>query len=100
GATLRLSDWSGVYGDSAVDPMLSTFLYEANGPMTLTVSNLPPGLYEFFVYGHGNYDAENAVFHLFAGGLDYGSAATPADSSWVSSAWVDGEQYVSFTNVV
>jgi len=98
-AAVMLSNANGEYGDSVSDPMYARYLYKQGGNITVTVTNLTAGAYNFYLYGHGNQNNQNTVFQLKAGPQYYGSGATTNGSGWISSIWQAGVQYVGFTNV-
>ena len=63
------------------------------------VSNLIAGTYDFYLYGHGNQDNQNGVFQFKSGSGRYGTQSTTTGSTWLSSVWQEGSQYVEFSNV-
>jgi hypothetical protein len=99
GAGLTVANIDGWYGDDAYDPMYATYWYVNSGVMTVTVTNLGAGVYDFFFYGHGNFPYENSVFYLSIDSQSYGSGATTNGDNWNSPVWQEGVQYVEFTNV-
>src|ERR1044071_6133285 len=64
------------------------------GDITLTVTNLPSGQYDFYVYGHAGDSTANSIFQMLVGGVDFGNKSTATDSSWSLTNWVEGAQYV------
>ncbi|MGA2177126.1 MAG: immunoglobulin domain-containing protein [Verrucomicrobiota bacterium] len=101
GAGLTVANVGGVYGNGASDPMYATYLYTQGGniTVTVTVTELVAGTYDFYLYGHGNEDNQNSVFQITVGLQNYGSEATTNGPGWLSSVWQEGVQYVKFTNV-
>ena len=99
GAGLTVANAHGAYGNGASDPMYGSYLYSA-GTITVTVTNLSEGVYDFYLYGHGNVDNQNSVFQLTVGSQSYGSEATTNGPGWLSSIWQEGVQYVEFTDVI
>src|SRR5204862_224035 len=72
------------------DGMFSTYIYPWNGSnITVTVTNLPPGTYDFYVYGHGAADDQNGIFNLVSNSIDYGTQATTVvgSDSWTTTNW-------------
>ena len=67
--------------------------------MTLHVTNLSAGTYNFYLYGHGGVTNENIIFQLSKDSQSFGSEATKDGTGWRSLVWVEGNQYVEFTNV-
>jgi hypothetical protein len=55
GTGLALIDGLEEYGNGASDPMYASYFFTTFGyDMTMTVTNLKPGVYDFYLYGHGN----------------------------------------------
>jgi hypothetical protein len=100
---LSITNAPGAWINGAADPMFSVYLYPATsgGIITLTVTNLPVGNYDFYLYGHGgpNADNQNSVFQVVSGNTDYGTKATTTTSGWSSPIWQEGQQYVVFRDV-
>src|ERR1044071_6418739 len=69
------------------------------GDITLTVTNLPSGQYDFYVYGHAGDSTANSIFQMLVGGVDFGNKSTATDSSWSLTNWVEGAQYVVYRSV-
>jgi hypothetical protein len=100
GANLTVANTDGSYGNGASDPMYGIYVYNAWGNITVTVTNLVAGAYDLYLYGHGNEDNQNSLFQISVGSQSYGSEATTNGSGWLSSVWLEGVQYVEFTNVI
>jgi hypothetical protein len=81
--------------------MFDYYLYPlTGGNITVVVTNLPSGSYDFYLYGHGELDNQSGVFQLSSGDINYGTYATAAaGTEWQSSTWQLWQQYVVFTNV-
>jgi len=91
----------GVFANGASDPMYGVYLSEFSGSdIMVTITNLLPGTYDFYLYGHANANADNNLFYLTAGSQSYGSEATTNGSDWLSPIWQEGSQYVEFSNVI
>jgi hypothetical protein len=101
GAGLTVANAGGGNGNGASDPMYGGYLYPSppGGNITVTVTNLMAGTYDFYLYGHGDQANQNSVFQLTVGAQSYGSQATLNGSGWNSSVWQEGVQYVEFTGV-
>jgi hypothetical protein len=99
GAGLTVAGVTEVAGNGASDPMYASYLWTEGMSITVAVTNLITGWYDFYLYGHGNMDNQNSVFLLMVGSQSYGSEATINGSGWLSSVWQEGVQYVEFTNV-
>ena len=91
----------GGWGSGSSDPMYSSYLYAWDaGNIVVTVTNLSPGSYDFFLYGHAAGDYANTVFQLWSGARECGvKATTPWGSGWNSAIWDEGQQYVVFRDV-
>jgi len=71
--------------------MYNTFLYPFGGNATLTVTNLPSGNYNFYVYG------QESGYHVTGDdGTDYGILSTTNARISNPIAWQEGVQYVVF----
>jgi len=99
GAGLTVLNVEGVYGNGASDPMYGTYLDNQGGDITVTVTGLLAGTYDFYLYGHGNGDNQNSIFQITEEAQSYGSEETTNGPGWLSSVWQEGVQYVEFTNV-
>jgi hypothetical protein len=91
----------GHWGNGHSDPMMDEYLYPFNGaPLTVTFTNLPPGIYSVYAYGHGGPpDVQNTRFDVMSAGTDFGGGVTTTRAGWLSPEWSEGEQYVLITNV-
>lgn len=89
----------------AVDPMMAGYTYRnpgnspAGGAMLFTLTNLPAGLYDFYVYAHGGDLGEYSVCEVISAGVSSGTKATAEGAVWTLPNWVEGQQYVLFSNV-
>jgi hypothetical protein len=92
GAGLTEGNVYSVGSNGSSDPMYGVYAY-AGDNIILTVTNLPPGLYDFYLYGHGS------IFELTVGSQSYGCEATTNGSGWLYSEWQEGNQYVEFADV-
>jgi Cohesin domain/Bacterial Ig domain len=99
GVGLAVTNAGGGNGNGDSDPMYGTYLYAQGGNISLTITNLAAGLYNFYFYGHGNVANQNSVFLLSVGTVNEGSEATTNGAGWNSPVWQEGVQYVEFTNI-
>jgi hypothetical protein len=83
------------------DLMYQSFCYPSNigVTVTVTVTNLPNGVYDLYLYGHGDGNLANTHFQVFAGNEDLGNRLTTTNSGWDSINWVEGSQYVVYRGV-
>ena len=103
----------GQWGSDVQDPMYRSYIYPHDGGSILvSISNLPPALYDLYLYGHGGPNAEqqvrrdednqqNSVFRVSTPGnaAHYGEAATSTTSAWHDPVWKEGSQYVVFRKI-
>lgn len=80
--------------------MYDTYIYTLGSAVSFTITNLPTGVYNFLVYGHGNADNQNATYQLSSGNTSYGTKSTAVSHlAWTSDVWQENLQYVVFSNV-
>jgi hypothetical protein len=97
---LTVQNGAGHWAFTHPDLMYNTYCYSQNrGDITLTVTNLPTGQYNFYLYGHGGIATANTVFQLLVDGADYGNQPTGTTSDSLSTNWLEGAQYVVYRNV-
>ncbi len=102
---IALSVWNapGAWLLGIPDPMFNDYLYPLGNtdPIRLSLTNLPTGEYDLYLYGHGGpgIDAANTRFHVEANGEDHGSLATTVGPEWASPTWQEGAQYVRFRSI-
>ncbi len=94
----------GVWGNSTADPMFDTYIFSQNSSnITVAVSGLAPGRYQFYFYGHADADVsgeQNSVFTLRAGTNSFGPLAQIGGSSWKAGApWQERLHYAVFRDV-
>lgn len=105
----RVDNVGGAWGNKSGDPMYDTYIYPNNGNgdgvgrVTVTLTNLPAGEYDFYLYGHadaGGRPESNSTFSLKSGARDHGPAGTLTSNSWkATQPWEEGKQYVLFRGV-
>lgn len=92
----------GAWGNGVADPMYNVYLYPFDGGnITITLSEVPVGAYDLYVYGHGGPGSDNAngVFEVVSGSINYGTKTTTTGPGWSSPDWVEGQQYVVFRDM-
>ena len=100
GVALTVQNGPGQWGFDFPDLMYNCYIYSQDfGDVTLSVSNLASGAYDFYLYGHAAADNGNTVFQILVNGTDYGSQSTATNSDWSLTNWVEGAQYVVFRSV-
>jgi hypothetical protein len=101
-AGLIVQNAPGAWDSGASHPLMALYLYPLGGVprITLTATNLPTGFYDAYLYGHGGPgDAYNTAFTVGSGPIVYGTQSTTTNSTWQNPTWVEGQQFVRFTNV-
>jgi hypothetical protein len=102
GAGLIVANGGGHWGNKSGDPMYDSYAYPNShtGNVTVTLTNLPPGAYDFCLYGKtdpgGNGESESdSIFTVRCGAREYGPAGTRKSGAWkATEPWVEGLQYV------
>ena len=91
----------GAWGISVFDPMHGSYVYSANGgDMTILLTNLPPGICDVFLYGHGSTADDCSIFELWSDQVCWGVKGTSRIGYGpLSNYWEVGQQYVRFPNV-
>ena len=98
---LVVTNAPGSWGSGAFDAMMSTYLYPFNaGEIGVAITNLPEASYQVYLYGHGIAATENGVFEVRVGQTAYGRKSTLVGNGWNQAAWVEGAQYVRFSEVL
>lgn len=100
-AELSIENAPGAWGNGSSDPMFGVFLYPFDGGnITVTITNLPAGMYSVYAYGHGGPPNEqNTLFEVFSGGKSFGTGRTTTNATWATGPWTEGQQYVLFRSV-
>jgi hypothetical protein len=105
GAGLIVANGGGHWGNKSGDPMYDSYAYPNShtGNVTVTLTNLPPGAYDFCLYGHadpGGNSESDSIFTLRCGAREYGPAGTRKSGAWkATEPWVEGLQYVLLKGV-
>jgi hypothetical protein len=101
GVSLTVSNAPSQGTNPVSDQMYSAYIYEAGANLGLTVSNLPTGIYDIFLYGHGPATNQNGIFQLTTWGTNYGteSTTTVGTNSYTSTNWQEGQQYIVFRSI-
>src|SRR6266567_487251 len=101
-AGLTVLNALGGWGNGINDPMYSTYLYVLDaGNITVTLTNLQAGNYDFYLYGHAAADNANCVFQLWTGDRDCDLRGTSIwGSGWNSgTAWDESQQFVVYRDI-
>jgi hypothetical protein len=93
-AGLLVSNAPGCWGNGSPDAMYNTYVYPFNGGnITVAVTNLPAGQYDFYFYSH------DGSFQLEVGATDYGTRTTYDWPLATPLVWHEGTQYALFRGV-
>jgi hypothetical protein len=86
---------------SVADAMYGNYIYAGDGRGTiLTITNLPAGNYNFYLYGHGQNSDDNAIFELWSDEAGYGIRATSLWGTQTGTTnWEEGQQFVVYRDV-
>jgi len=92
----------GQWGNSLPDLMFRSYIYcHKSGNITITLTNLPNGNCDFYLYGHTPNPDDNAVFELWSDEVCQGIKGTSMKGYGpTSNRWEIGQQYVLFKDVV
>lgn len=96
--TVGATNAPGYFSTSTGDPMYDSYIY-SSGSIGITLSNLPPGLTDFYIYGHGSSDDQNGVYQIASGTNVYSARQTTITPAWNSIVWQENTQYVVFRGV-
>ncbi|MCL4788646.1 MAG: hypothetical protein KJ070_17940, partial [Verrucomicrobia bacterium] len=101
GAGMTVLNASGSWGNSLPDPMFHTYMYATDGGnTTITLTNLPSGICNIYLYGHTTTLDDNAVFELWSDDVNWGTKGTSVLGPGPTYAtWEVGQQYVVFKDV-
>ena len=103
GINLYITNAPGAWGNGSGDYMFNNYLYplpNGNGNIVFTLSNVPPGKYDLYLYSHGG-STENGSLNVQVGAVNYGVKTTAAGAVWSNpQVWQQGQQYVVFSGVV
>lgn len=94
GVGLTVYNGDGAWAYTTSDPMLYNYIYSLSSSQTvLAITNLSAGKYNFYLYG------ANSSFNLKVGNADYGTKVAYDSPTIDPPPWVEGNQYVLFSNV-
>jgi hypothetical protein len=88
---LTVSNGAGGWNTDTSDPMYNSYIYPLSGVnLIVTITNLPPGFYNFYLYSH------DSVFNLKVGGKDFGTNGAYNYPIAGPPPWVRGRHYAAF----
>lgn len=99
-AGLTLRNAPGAWHNGSPDPMFERYLYpfDYRQRIEVTITNLPPGHYDVYLYGHTPGNEGNSRYELRLDEQSVGTLATAAEG-WQAPLWVEGVHYVVFRDV-
>lgn len=94
---LKTANFTGP-GDWKQCDALAYFGVSGNGCRYVKLSGIPAGNWDFFIYGHGDANTENARFRLTTD-FDDSFLDQTAEGSGMAGTWLEGLHYVYFDKV-
>lgn len=99
GIGLTIANAPGGWGNGANDPMYNSYLY-GSPPISLTLTNLPTNVFNFYLYGHAARDVANSSFKLLRASQQIAYKGTTLwGNTWNTTNWEPGIQYQVFKNI-
>jgi competence protein ComGC len=103
--SIDVTNAPGVWGNSTGDPMYDSYVFAPDGSnIVVTLSQLEPGRYNIYLYGHADADAsgeQTSVFKIHSAGTNYGPLTTLSTGAWKAAMpWQENQQYVVFRDVL
>ncbi|HEY6227659.1 MAG TPA: immunoglobulin domain-containing protein, partial [Verrucomicrobiae bacterium] len=80
------------------DPMFLSYAAAASS-LTLSISDIPLGVYDVYVYAHGQAATENSAITMTSGDQSWGPKVTSSSAGWNPPGWTESYQYVVFRGV-
>src|SRR5579859_7958805 len=100
GAGITVTNATGEWGNGVGDGMYGPYAYASGTNITLGITNLANGTYDFYIYGHGPTTNGNSIFQLTSGTNSYPTKGTTIwGAGWNSTNWEQGQQYVVYKSV-
>ena len=104
---VRMVNLGGGWGNDGTlgikSPMMDSYNYPVNnqgGDSQVILSNVPPGRYDVYIYGHEKEPWAYGDYTLSVGDHNYGRKTTSNKSDAIENTkWVEGSQYVKFADV-
>ncbi len=96
GIGMSVSNAPGAWVVPGTPPMFVIYAYSHGGPIVVTLTNVPTGTYDLYLYGHGEGNAAATAFEVTAAGVDHGRKATAQAAGWQDQPYVEGTHYVLY----
>jgi len=99
GVSATVENAPGAWTNEHPDGMMNTFTHSFGyQPISVTLTDLPRGTYDVYVYAHGVLD-QNSIISAEVNGVMYAPEATITSSDWQSPLWTEGSQYILLENL-
>ncbi len=89
GIDLIVQNAPGIWGNSTGNNMYDVYIYAGSGNITITLTNVPSGVYDLYLYGHGAADDQNSYFDL--PGTNLGTKNTATGPWWNNNQLAGGD---------
>lgn len=103
---MEIRNAAGVWNNKTGDPMYDAYVYVNDGSdknIIITLTNLPPGQYDFYLYGHadpGGQGEGNSQFQISTGDHQTDWIGTAQSAGWsATQPWTEGKQFIRFCNI-
>lgn len=99
GIGITVQNAPGQWYNTTGDAMYNSYVYGDWPPVGISIqlTNIPPGYYDLYLYGHGADDAQYSRFTV--NGSEQLTAQGNFWSTNFGNNWVEGVQYVRYTNL-
>jgi hypothetical protein len=104
--SMEIRNAAGTWNNNTGDPMYDAYVYVNDGSdkhILITLTNLPPGRYDFYLYGHadpGGQGEGNSQFQIRTGGRTTDWAGTTRSAGWrVTEPWTEGKQFIRLSGI-
>lgn len=81
------------------DPMYRVYSFRLDGNIEIRLDRVPAGLYDLYLYGHGDHATQVGIFSVTASGASQGMKQTAASGDYSRAGWTEGIHYTVFRNV-
>jgi hypothetical protein len=90
---MSFANMPGFWGNGSPDAMYNGYIYPFGGNGTITITNLPSGLYDLYAY------SSDGRFEVTVGATSYGIEQTTDLNSGNPPVWTEGVQFSRFENI-
>ena len=99
---LTITNAAGAWPSGIPDPLMATYLYplpNGNGNIRFSLTQVPAGRYDLYLYGRGNADNLVGDFNVEAQYRDQGTRAVTVGPGWQATPLQESVHYVVFRGV-